>query len=45
MTLSLLWPGIFVCTTCSIYKEYSLMTVCMPRPESVVWGVVLWDSE
>src|SRR5258708_13729278 len=40
MTLSLLWPVRTVCTTCSIYKEHSSITVCTPRHESVVWGVV-----
>src|SRR5258708_17146749 len=38
MTLSLLWPVRTVCPTCSIYQEHSSMTVCMSRPESVVWG-------
>ena len=44
MTLSLLWPVISVCTTCSIYKEHSSMTVVTSRHFSVVWGVVLWNG-
>src|SRR5690349_13017251 len=41
MTLSLLWPVITVCTTCSICKEYNFIAVFTRRHESVVWGVVV----